>query len=125
MDRPPVVGAAPYLGVAARDAGGNEVPMPYLNGRGRAVLDRFTSSQVTRRTPWLATAAAAVALLTAAGPPPRAGRPEAPPGIVARALPVGAVAPALDVAAANGRRFGLADALANGPVVLVFYRGHW
>jgi hypothetical protein len=87
--------------------------------------DSITSSQLARRAPWLAPAAVAVALLAAAGPPPRAGRPEAPPGITARAIAVGAVAPALDLPAANGRRWRLADALARGKVVLVFYRGHW
>jgi copper chaperone CopZ len=60
-----------------------------------------------------------------AGPPPHATRPGAPPEIEARAVKVGAPAPAFSLPAADGGRWTLKDALARGPVVLVFNRGDW
>ncbi len=69
------------------------------------------------------TAVAAAALL--AGPPSHATRPQAPPGIEARAVKRGAAAPAISLPAADGSRWTLKDALARGPAVLVFYRGDW
>jgi hypothetical protein len=71
------------------------------------------------------TAVAAAILLAGAGPPPHAARPGAPPGIEARALKVGAPAPAFSLPAADGSRWTLKDALARGPAVLVFNRGDW
>lgn len=70
-------------------------------------------------------AAAVGATALGAGPPPRATRPDAPPGIEARAVKVGAPAPALSLPAADGSRWTLKDALAHGPAVLVFNRGDW
>lgn len=71
------------------------------------------------------TATAAATLLSAAGSPPHATRLEAPPGIEARAVKVGAPAPAMSLPATDGNRWTLKDALARGPMVLVFYRGDW
>jgi hypothetical protein len=70
-------------------------------------------------------ASLAGAIAPAAAAPPHAGRAEAPPGIEARAAKVGAPAPPLSLPAADGSRWSLADALARGPAVLVFYRGDW
>jgi hypothetical protein len=84
-----------------------------------------TTSPLARRVQSLAAATAALALLVAAGPPRHAGRREAPPGIDARAIEVGARAPPLELPTADGARWSLAEALARGPAVLVFYRGHW
>ena len=39
--------------------------------------------------------------------------------------PIAAEAPLFALPAQDGHRVALADALAHGPVVLVFYRGHW
>ena len=38
---------------------------------------------------------------------------------------VGAVAPPFALAAQDGHVVSLADSLAHGPIVLVFYRGYW
>jgi hypothetical protein len=65
------------------------------------------------------------ALLAGAGLPSHATRPGAPPGIEARAVKVGAPAPAISLPAADGSRWTLKDALARGPAVLVFNRGDW
>jgi peroxiredoxin len=50
---------------------------------------------------------------------------EAPPGIEARAVKVGAAAPAIALPTADGSRWDMNGALARGPAVLVFYRGDW
>jgi len=44
---------------------------------------------------------------------------------VTSSAPVTAEAPAFALPAQDGQRVALADALAHGPVVLVFYRGFW
>lgn len=50
---------------------------------------------------------------------------DAPPDRIAkRALAVGAKAPPFDAKDSDGKRWTLASAKA-GPVVLLFYRGHW
>jgi hypothetical protein len=71
------------------------------------------------------TAVVGSALLAGAGPPPHATRPGAPRGIEARAVKVGAPAPAISLPAADGSRWTLKDVLAHGPAVLVFNRGDW
>ncbi len=71
------------------------------------------------------TAVVVAILLAGAGPPPHATRPQAPPGIEARAVKRGAAAPGISLPAADGSRWTLKDALARGPAVLVFYRGDW
>lgn len=54
------------------------------------------------------------------------GRTTPPPGIAARALAVGAKAPAVALTDAVGAPWTLADALAkHARVMLVFYRGDW
>lgn len=59
-------------------------------------------------------------VLMSAALPPNPMRASPPPGIEERALPAGAVAPALTLPAADGGKWSL-----HGPAVLVFYRGHW
>ena len=44
---------------------------------------------------------------------------------VTASAPVTAEAPAFVLPAQDGHRVALADQLAHGPVVLVFYRGFW
>nr|HEX4314047.1 hypothetical protein [Kofleriaceae bacterium] len=44
---------------------------------------------------------------------------------VEQAAPVADVAPPFTLTAADGSHVSLADGLARGPVVLVFYRGYW
>lgn len=88
------------------------------------------SNPATRFAPFarplrVAAAAVALALLGAAGPPPHAGRREAPPGIEASAAEVGSRAPAVVLPRAGGSRWSLAEALTSGPAVIVFYRGDW
>lgn len=58
---------------------------------------------------------------------PSSAEPEAtPPEPTApKGLEVGTSAPALELPAIDGSSFILVDALAAGPVVLVYYRGHW
>ena len=87
--------------------------------------DRLTGSPRIPRALRLAPAAAAVALLVAAGIPPHAGRREAPPGIESRATKVGSRAPAIALVTAKSERWSLEDARKRGPAVLVFYRGSW
>jgi hypothetical protein len=41
------------------------------------------------------------------------------------AAPLADVAPPFVLTASDGSRVALADGLAHGPVVLVFYRGYW
>jgi hypothetical protein len=41
------------------------------------------------------------------------------------AAPIADVAPPFTLTASDGSRVSLADGLAHGPVVLVFYRGYW
>ena len=43
----------------------------------------------------------------------------------AKGLPVGAAAPLFSALDADSAAFSLSDALASGPVVLIFYRGYW
>ncbi len=43
----------------------------------------------------------------------------------ASGLPVGADAPDFQAIDADGKQFELASALKDGPVVMIFYRGHW
>ncbi|MEX0980716.1 MAG: peroxiredoxin-like family protein [Bacteroidales bacterium] len=43
----------------------------------------------------------------------------------ASGLPVGAKAPDFKAIDADGKQFELAQALKKGPVVMIFYRGHW
>ena len=45
--------------------------------------------------------------------------------VTASSAPVTGKAPAFVLPAQDGQRVALADALAHGPVVLVFYRGFW
>ena len=46
-------------------------------------------------------------------------------GLVERALQVGQRAPEFEIADLAGRRFTLAQLLADGPLALIFYRGLW
>lgn len=46
-------------------------------------------------------------------------------GTAAKALPVGASAPAFNLADQNGRMVSSADLLAQGPLIVVFFRGRW
>jgi peroxiredoxin len=46
-------------------------------------------------------------------------------GVAKRALQAGAKAPDFDLPAADGKRIKLSEALANGPVVVMWYRGGW
>ena len=58
--------------------------------------------------------------------PANARRPTAPPGIEAKALAVGAKAPAIELSDPTGATWRLADALGkHARVMLVFYRGDW
>jgi len=57
--------------------------------------------------------------------PPNPTRPSPPPGLAERALRPGVAAPALSLPSASGPAWSLAAARADGPVVLVFYRGDW
>ena len=51
----------------------------------------------------------------------------APAGGSSRTMPVavGAAAPDFTLESSTGARISLAESLASGPAVLVFYRGHW
>lgn len=55
----------------------------------------------------------------------RAGRELAESGMADDALGVGAPAPGFTLPSATGRQVTLDDLLADGPVVLTFYRGAW
>ncbi|GHF33687.1 AhpC/TSA family protein [Streptomyces griseoluteus] len=55
----------------------------------------------------------------------RAGQELADSGQVDRALTVGAQAPRFNLPTATGQNLALDDLLADGPVVLTFYRGAW
>lgn len=57
--------------------------------------------------------------------PPNPRRKTAPAGIETRALRSGQVAPDFTLPSAAAKRWSLNEHLAGGPVVLVFYRGHW
>ena len=59
-------------------------------------------------------------MMLAAAAPPNPGRATPPPGLEARALAVGAVAPELSLPEAGGGQWKM-----QRPAVLVFYRGHW
>lgn len=58
-------------------------------------------------------------------PPPPQASAHAPASQSTTTLQPGAPAPPISLPTADGRTFDLAAALAGGPVVLVFYRGHW
>ncbi len=60
-------------------------------------------------------------ILVAMGLPPHADREAAPAGLAARALPVGAVAPAFRLPSTAGGDWGPTAQR----TVLVFYRGDW
>lgn len=77
------------------------------------VMPTFISAVLTMR------AAVVVAV------PPNPTRSDPPPGIADRALGPGAAAPDLSLPSASGATWSLAAARADGPVVLVFYRGDW
>lgn len=62
---------------------------------------------------------------TRAAMPPNPRRKTPPAGIEARALRPGQVAPDFTLPTAAARPWSLNKHLAGGPVVLVFYRGHW
>ena len=64
-------------------------------------------------------------VLQAAGYPPEAMRRTAPEGIEERAPSVGAMAPAVELRSHEGERYSLDTARTKGPVVVLFYRGHW
>jgi peroxiredoxin len=49
----------------------------------------------------------------------------APAAEATATLDVGAIAPDFGLVAADGATLRLADAVATGPVVVVFYRGDW
>ncbi|MCC9311308.1 AhpC/TSA family protein [Kitasatospora sp. RB6PN24] len=55
----------------------------------------------------------------------RSGRALAASGLAQRALGVGAQAPRFVLPSATGRQVALDELLAEGPVVLTFYRGAW
>ena len=58
--------------------------------------------------------------------PANARRPTPPPGIEAKAVAVGAKAPAVSLVDSAGAPWTLADALTkHARVMLVFYRGDW
>ena len=64
-------------------------------------------------------------VLKAAGYPPYATRTAPPPGLATKALAVGAAAPEFTLATSEGGSWALGEAVREGPVVLVFYRGAW
>lgn len=71
-----------------------------------------------------------VALIAAAGCASKStatatGTPEAADAASTGAPEVGDRVQMFDLPSHDGERVALADALAQGPVVLVFYRGHW
>lgn len=57
--------------------------------------------------------------------PPAARRDSPPPGIDGRLIALGKLASPIALATSGGDRWSLEEAVKNGPVVLVFYRGHW
>lgn len=59
-------------------------------------------------------------MMMTAALPPNPAREAPPPGIEARALAVGAAAPAFTLPDSSGGQW-----TRRGPAVLVFYRGHW
>jgi hypothetical protein len=63
--------------------------------------------------------------MRSAGHPPNPTREEPPPGLSTRALAVGSRAPEFTLPATTGGRWSLASAVRKGPVVVLFYRGHW
>jgi hypothetical protein len=63
--------------------------------------------------------------MLAVGGVPNSRRESPPPGIDEHAIAVGAVAPEASLESAHGGRWVLAEALEDGPVALVFYRGDW
>jgi hypothetical protein len=65
------------------------------------------------------------ATMKTAGYPPNPARTEPPPNIQQTALAVGAPAPTFRLPTTSGDTLSLTDELNGGPVILVFYRGHW
>lgn len=59
------------------------------------------------------------------GARPHAPTVAAPAAEATATLDVGAIAPDFGLVAADGATLRLADAVATGPVVVVFYRGDW
>ena len=90
------------------------------------------------RTPWLAAGLLSVIMNTSAEPvplyKPGARAPEpidislnrygASP-LAPEALEIGKRGPDFELPLTGGGLFALSDAAENGPVVLIFYRGHW
>jgi hypothetical protein len=64
-------------------------------------------------------------VLTLFGYPPHALRRTPPPDIDSRVVAIGVAAPQFTLPKSDGTSWALADALVRGPVVLLFYRGHW
>ena len=77
-----------------------------------------------RSGPFLAVAGVAL-LCGAADMPEHATRLSPPPALEKSALHIGDRAPAFTLPTAGGRTFVFSDALRQGAVVLVFYRGSW
>ena len=69
--------------------------------------------------------AALALLISMSGVPPNPTRQSAPPDFAANARKVGDLAPDFELPATEGGKFSLKQALAKGPVAVVFYRGHW
>jgi hypothetical protein len=63
--------------------------------------------------------------MKAAGYPPNPRRTEPPPRLSEKALAVGSRAPGFALPPSTGGTWSLGNALQRGPVVIVFYRGHW
>ncbi len=67
----------------------------------------------------------AALLLTGAAANAQSGNVRTPAALEAKALTVGAVAPAFKATTAEGQPIELRQLLKKGPVVLYFYRGQW
>jgi hypothetical protein len=65
------------------------------------------------------------AATTGTGRPPNPTRLEPPPGVSERALAVDTRAPEFTLPMSTGGTWSLRNALRDGPVVLLFYRGDW
>jgi hypothetical protein len=70
-------------------------------------------------------AGAALLYMRLQGIPLHAARHAPPTGIEARALAVGQRAPDFAAPSTIASNYRLSDRLRDGPVVLIFYRGHW
>jgi hypothetical protein len=64
-------------------------------------------------------------LVSMAGLPPNPTRQSPQPGLATTARAVGEEAPLFELPQAEGGTFSLKQALARGPVAVVFYRGFW